>query len=157
MRFAATVLEAFPGSIGPKVVTRCTGNPVREDLATLPAPEQRLAGREGPFRLLVIGGSLGAQVFNQQLPEALALLPEAQRPVVRHQCGERHVEVARETYEKHGVEASVEPFIKDMAYAYQWADPALCRSGALTGSELSAPLLRAVLLPFSPLLHAPST
>lgn len=89
VRFAETVLEAFPGSFGPKVVTRCTGNPVREDLASLPVPEKRLADREGALRLLVIGGSLGAQVFNEQLPEALAMLPEGDRPVVRHQCGER--------------------------------------------------------------------
>lgn len=148
VRFAAIVLEAFPGSFGQKVVTRCTGNPVREDLAALPAPEQRLAGRQGPLRLLVIGGSLGAQVFNQQLPEALAMLPEAKRPMVRHQCGERHVEAAQEAYEKHGVEASVEPFIKDMADAYQWADLVLCRSGALTVSELCAAGIGAVLVPF---------
>lgn len=148
VRFAETVLEAFPGSFGPKVVTRCTGNPVREDLAALPVPEQRLAGREGALRLLVIGGSLGAQVFNEQLPEALAMLPEADRPVVRHQCGERHADAARQTYEQHGVEANVEPFIKDMAEAYQWADLVLCRAGALTVSELCAAGLGAVLVPF---------
>ena len=148
VRFAETVLEAFPDSFGPKVVTRCTGNPVREDLAALPVPEQRLAGREGALRLLVIGGSLGAQVFNEQLPEAVAMLPEADRPVVRHQCGERHAEAARASYEQHGVEASVEPFIKDMAEAYQWADLVLCRSGALTVSELCAAGIGAVLVPF---------
>ncbi len=98
VRFAETVLEAFPGSFGPKVVTRCTGNPVREDLANLPVPEQRMAGREGALRLLVVGGSLGAQVFNEQLPEALAMLPEADRPVVRHQCGERHAEAVYQGY-----------------------------------------------------------
>ena len=85
-----------------------------------------------------IGGSLGAQVFNEQLPEALAMLPEGDRPVVRHQCGERHAEAAKQAYEEHGVEAAVEPFIKDMAEAYQWADLVLCRAGALTVSELCA-------------------
>jgi len=109
VRFAETVLEAFPGSFGPKVVTRCTGNPVREDLAALPVPERRLADREGALRLLVIGGSLGAQVFNEQLPEALAMLPEGDRPVVRHQCGERHAEAAKQAYEEHGVEAKQAP------------------------------------------------
>ena len=148
VRFAETVLEAFPGSFGPKVVTRCTGNPVREDLASLPVPEKRLADREGALRLLVIGGSLGAQVFNEQLPEALAMLPEGDRPVVRHQCGERHAEVAKQAYEEHGVEAAVEPFIKDMAEAYQWADLVLCRAGALTVSELCAAGIGAVLVPF---------
>ena len=148
VRFAETVLEAFPGSFGPKVVTRCTGNPVREDLAALPVPEKRLADREGALRLLVIGGSLGAQVFNEQLPEALAMLPEGDRPVVRHQCGERHAEAAKHAYEEHGVEAAVEPFIKDMAEAYQWADLVLCRAGALTVSELCAAGIGAVLVPF---------
>ena len=147
VRFAETVLEAFPGSFGPKVVTRCTGNPVREDLAALPVPEKRLADREGALRLLVIGGSLGAQVFNEQLPEALAMLPEGDRPVVRHQCGERHAEAAKQAYEEHGVEAAVEPFIKDMAEAYQWADLVLCRAGALTVSELCAAGIGAVLVP----------
>ncbi|MFL1454412.1 undecaprenyldiphospho-muramoylpentapeptide beta-N-acetylglucosaminyltransferase [Marinobacter sp. GN3S48] len=148
VRFAETVLEAFPGSFGDKVVTRCTGNPVRQDLAELAAPEQRMAEREGPLRLLVVGGSLGAQVFNQQVPEALAKLPQAERPVVRHQCGEKHADAARDAYEQSGVEASVEPFIKDMAEAYSWADLVLCRSGALTVSELCVAGLGAILVPF---------
>ncbi|WP_298449649.1 undecaprenyldiphospho-muramoylpentapeptide beta-N-acetylglucosaminyltransferase [uncultured Marinobacter sp.] len=155
VRFSKTVLEAFPGSFGTEVITRCTGNPVREDLATLPAPEDRMAGRSSesgeqstPLRILVVGGSLGAQVFNQQLPEALALLPEQERPQVRHQCGERHLEDARASYNEHGVSASVEPFIKDMAEAYGWADVVLCRSGALTVSELCAAGIGAVLVPF---------
>lgn len=155
VRFSKTVLEAFPGSFGTEVITRCTGNPVREDLATLPSPEERMAGRSGesgeknkPLRILVIGGSLGAQVFNQQLPEALAQLPEQERPQVRHQCGERHLEDARASYNEHGVSASVEPFIKDMAEAYGWADVVLCRSGALTVSELCAAGIGAVLVPF---------
>lgn len=148
VRFAHTVLEAFPGSFGARVVTRCTGNPVRADLAALPEPGERLAGRSGALKLLVIGGSLGAQAFNEQLPEALALLSEQERPLVRHQCGERHADAARGAYERHGVEASVEPFIKDMAEAYQWADLVLCRSGALTVSELCAVGVGAVLVPF---------
>ncbi|MEE3169804.1 MAG: undecaprenyldiphospho-muramoylpentapeptide beta-N-acetylglucosaminyltransferase [Pseudomonadota bacterium] len=148
VRFAHTVLEAFPGSFGARVVTRCTGNPVRADLAALPEPGERLAGRSGALKLLVIGGSLGAQAFNEQLPEALALLSEQERPLVRHQCGERHADAARGAYERRGVEASVEPFIKDMAEAYQWADLVLCRSGALTVSELCAVGVGAVLVPF---------
>eukprot|EP00163_Fabomonas_tropica_P028615 TRINITY_DN5866_c0_g3_i1.p1 TRINITY_DN5866_c0_g3~~TRINITY_DN5866_c0_g3_i1.p1 ORF type:complete len:362 (+),score=41.61 TRINITY_DN5866_c0_g3_i1:734-1819(+) len=148
VRFAETVLEAFPGSFGSEVVTRCTGNPVRQDLAELPEPEQRMAEHKGALRLLVVGGSLGAQVFNQQLPEALAQLPEERRPVVRHQCGEKNLEAAKAAYEAHGVEASVEPFIKDMAEAYRWADLVLCRSGALTVSELCVAGIGALLVPF---------
>ncbi len=148
VRFAETVLEAFPGSFGAGVVTRCTGNPVRKDLAGLPMPEERLADRQGPLRLLVVGGSLGAQVFNQQVPEALAQMAGAERPEVRHQCGEKHAEAARAAYEHHGVAATVEPFIKDMAEAYAWADLVLCRSGALTVSELCVAGLGAILVPF---------
>jgi len=155
VRFSKTVLEAFPGSFGKDVITRCTGNPVREGLATLPEPEQRMAGRssehgeqENPLRILVVGGSLGAQVFNQQLPEALAALPEQKRPQVRHQCGEMHLDAARASYKQHGVDADVEPFIKDMAGAYSWADIVLCRAGALTVSELCAAGIGAVLVPF---------
>ncbi|AOY88749.1 undecaprenyldiphospho-muramoylpentapeptide beta-N-acetylglucosaminyltransferase [Marinobacter salinus] len=148
VRFAETVLEAFPGSFGGGVVTRCTGNPVRQDLAKLTAPEQRMAGRAGSLRLLVVGGSLGAQVFNEQLPEALALLPQDERPEVRHQCGEKNLDAARAAYEQHGVEARVEPFIKDMAEAYGWADVVLCRAGALTVSELCAAGIGAILVPF---------
>ena len=148
VRFAATVLEAFPGSFGSDVVTRCTGNPVRGDLATLQEPGQRMAGRGGALRLLVVGGSLGARVFNDQLPEALALLPESERPEVRHQCGEKNLEAARSAYEQQGVDARIEPFIRDMAEAYQWADVVLCRAGALTVSELCAAGIGAVLVPY---------
>jgi len=147
-RFATTVLEAFPRSFGGKVITRCTGNPVRKDLASLPEPEQRLDGRVAPVRVLVVGGSLGAQVFNQQLPQALALLPKNERPEVRHQCGEKNLDAARKAYVDAGVSASVEPFIRDMAEAYAWADLVICRAGALTVSELCAAGVGAVLVPF---------
>lgn len=148
VRFAKTVLEAFPGSFGGEVITRCTGNPVRTDLAQLPAPEQRLAERNGRLRVLVVGGSLGAQVFNQQVPAALAQMAEGDRPDVRHQCGEKNLDAARSAYEQAGVEARLEPFIKDMAEAYDWADVVLCRSGALTVSELCAAGVGAILVPF---------
>lgn len=147
-RFSETVLEAFPDSFGDQTVTRCTGNPVRGEVALMDAPEQRLAGRSGRLRVLVIGGSLGAQVFNQQLPRALALMPEADRPDVRHQCGEKNLEAARAAYDEAGVSASIEPFIRDMAEAYGWADLVICRAGALTVSELCAAGIGAVLVPF---------
>lgn len=148
VRFAHTVLEAFPDSFGQNVVTRCTGNPVRQDLAALPLPADRLAGRAGALRLLVVGGSLGAQIFNQVVPEALALMPEDSRPQVRHQCGEKHLDAAQAAYGDHKVQASVQPFIKDMAEAYEWADLVVCRSGALTVSELCVAGVGAVLVPF---------
>jgi len=130
------------------VVTRCTGNPVRQDLTVLPPPEDRLAGRSGALRLLVVGGSLGARIFNEVVPEALALMPEERRPEVRHQCGEKHLDAAQAAYGDHRVEASVQPFIRDMAEAYGWADLVLCRSGALTVSELCVAGMGAILVPF---------
>lgn len=147
-RFAKTVMEAFPGSFGKQMVTRCTGNPVRQDLANLPEPSVRLEGREESLRLLVLGGSLGAQAINTTLPQALALMPEESRPTVRHQCGLRNLDDAERCYQEVGVEVSLEPFIEDMAEAYSWADAVLCRAGALTIAELCAVGLGAILVPF---------
>ncbi|MGM0570327.1 undecaprenyldiphospho-muramoylpentapeptide beta-N-acetylglucosaminyltransferase [Marinobacter sp.] len=147
-RFAKTVMEAFPGSFGSGVITRCTGNPVRTDVAALPGPEQRMADRRGSRRLLVLGGSLGATAINERVPAAVAGLPQELRPEIRHQCGERHQETALAAYEAAGVNASVEPFIKDMAEAYGWADLVICRAGALTISELCAAGVGALLVPF---------
>ncbi|MDX1755765.1 MAG: undecaprenyldiphospho-muramoylpentapeptide beta-N-acetylglucosaminyltransferase [Marinobacter sp.] len=147
-RFAKTVMEAFPGSFGPQRVTRCTGNPVRQDLARIAEPAARLEHRRGPLHLLVVGGSLGAQAINQRVPEALAKLDADIRPVVRHQSGERNLELARQAYQAAGVEATIEPFIEDMAEAYEWADLVLCRSGALTVSELCIAGVGAILVPF---------
>jgi len=144
--WAQRVLTAFPCDL-PRAEQ--VGNPVRRVLAELPPPEQRLAGREGqPLRLLVLGGSLGAQALNESLPLALAQLPEAQRPQVRHQTGQAHAPATEALYRNQGVEARVEPFIEDMAEAYAWADWVVCRAGALTVSELMAVGLAALLIPF---------
>jgi len=147
VRFAETVLEAFPGSFGAGVVTRCTGNPVRQDMVGIVEPEQRLSGRTGAPRILVVGGSLGAQVFNQRIPQALALLPVNKRPQVWHQCGEKNLDMAREAYEQASVDVNLEAFITDMAEAYSWADLVICRAGALTVSELCAAGVGAILVP----------
>jgi UDP-N-acetylglucosamine--N-acetylmuramyl-(pentapeptide) pyrophosphoryl-undecaprenol N-acetylglucosamine transferase len=124
------------------------GNPVRAQIASIAAPTQRLAGREGRARLLVLGGSLGARALNLALPQALAQLTAAQRPEVVHQCGSRGLDEARDAYAKAGVEANVVAFIEDMAGSYAWADLAVCRAGALTLAELTAVGLGAVLVPF---------
>jgi UDP-N-acetylglucosamine--N-acetylmuramyl-(pentapeptide) pyrophosphoryl-undecaprenol N-acetylglucosamine transferase len=147
-RLAKQVLEAFPGSFGPGVKARCIGNPVRADIAALPAPNLRFAGRAQPARLLVIGGSQGAQRLNVTVPEALARITLQARPLVRHQTGARGLEAARAAYAAAGVEAELLPFIDDMAAAYAWADLAVCRAGALTIAELQAAGLGAVLVPF---------
>jgi UDP-N-acetylglucosamine--N-acetylmuramyl-(pentapeptide) pyrophosphoryl-undecaprenol N-acetylglucosamine transferase len=124
------------------------GNPVRDAIAALPPPAERMAGREGRPRLLVLGGSLGARALNLALPQALALLTAEQRPEVLHQCGNRGLDEARAAYAKAGVEAQVVPFIDDMAASYGRADLAVCRAGALTLAELAAAGLGAVLVPF---------
>ncbi len=145
---AHDVLEGFPGSFGGADKARCVGNPVREDITALPAPAQRLGARDGQVRLLVLGGSLGALVLNQTVPQALALLAPSDRPQIRHQCGERTAAQARKAYADAGVEARIEPFIEDMSEAYAWADVVVCRAGALTIAELAAAGLGAVLVPF---------
>lgn len=124
------------------------GNPVRDAIAILPPPVQRMNGRTGKPRLLVLGGSLGARALNHALPRALAQLPLAQRPEVLHQAGARGLDEARSAYEQAGVEARVVPFIDDMAGSYGWADLAICRAGALTLAELAAAGLGAVLVPY---------
>ncbi|MGH8121524.1 MAG: undecaprenyldiphospho-muramoylpentapeptide beta-N-acetylglucosaminyltransferase [Rudaea sp.] len=126
-----------------------TGNPVRGEIAALAPPAQRFAARGvAPVRLLVLGGSQGAQALNGRVPAALALLPSSQRPEVRHQCGAKFAEAARAAYATTAVTASVESFIDDMAAAYAWADLVLCRAGALTLAELAAAGAGALLVPF---------
>lgn len=146
-RIADQVLEAFPAAFhGEKV--QLTGNPVRSDIMQLAEPAERYPRRQGPIHLFVLGGSLGAMVFNETLPKALAMLPEAIRPEVRHQTGKRNLELTRQRYNEAGIEAELLPFIEDMAGAYAWADLVLCRSGALTVSELAVAGLPALLVPY---------
>jgi UDP-N-acetylglucosamine--N-acetylmuramyl-(pentapeptide) pyrophosphoryl-undecaprenol N-acetylglucosamine transferase len=125
-----------------------TGNPVRREIAALPSPRERFATHAGAPRLLVLGGSQGARALNARVPAALATLPKDRRPSVRHQCGARLADAARAAYASAQVEASVEPFIDDMAAAYAWADVIICRAGALTLAELAAAGVGAVLVPF---------
>lgn len=123
-----------------------TGNPVRREIAALPAPAQRLAGRSGPVNLLVLGGSLGARALNETVPAAVARMQ--MRPAIWHQTGARNLDEARAAYAAAGVDARIVPFIDDMAAAYAWADLVLCRAGALTVAELAAAGVGAVLVPY---------
>ena len=145
--FASQVLEAFPGSFGVKIPARAIGNPVRADIAALPPPEVRFANRDSRSRLLIFGGSQGAQRLNSVVPQALASLSTENRPLIRHQTGERGLEAARAAYAQAQIEAEVLPFIDDMAEAYAWADLAVCRAGAMTVTELQAAGLGAILVP----------
>ena len=124
-----------------------TGNPVRAEIEALPRPEARFAGRAGPLRLLVVGGSLGARVLNECLPQALALCPAAERPEVTHQTGEAHLAAVQAGYASAQVQAELLPFIDDMPRRLAECDLVVCRAGAVTVSELCAAGVASVLVP----------
>lgn len=147
-RIARRVFQAFPNSFPTSRGAETCGNPVRPEIGALAAPGERLGRRQGRAHLLVVGGSLGAQALNEQVAPAVALMPAEARPLIRHQAGERTLEVARQAYASTRVEAEVTPFIRDMAEAYGWADLVICRAGALTVSELAAAGLGAILVPY---------
>ena len=144
-RVADCILVAFPNALKN---AEWTGNPVRRDIAQLPAPGQRLRNRTGNLKVLVVGGSLGAQALNEAVPRALALIPQSQRPEVTHQAGEKHLAMLESAYREAGVSATTLAFIRDMASAYATADVVICRAGALTVSELAAAGIASVLVPF---------
>jgi UDP-N-acetylglucosamine--N-acetylmuramyl-(pentapeptide) pyrophosphoryl-undecaprenol N-acetylglucosamine transferase len=144
--FASRVLSAFPTAFGAKATL--VGNPVRAEITQVAAPEVRMSKRSGPLRLLVVGGSLGAQALNQVLPIALAKIDVAQRPQVVHQAGEKHIDALTAHYHEVGVKAEAKAYIEDMAALYSWADVVICRAGALTIAELSAAGVASVLVPF---------
>lgn len=147
-RLAQKVLAGFPGALPGALMV---GNPVRQEVVRLPAARQRYAQRDGRLRLLVIGGSLGAQVLNEVVPAALALLPEAERPVVVHQAGAQHIESLKQRYVQLGVQAQCHAFIDDMADRLSDADLLICRAGAMTVAEVAAAGIAAL---FIPLPHA---
>ncbi len=140
---ATQVLEAFPGSLPG---ARLVGNPVRESVEHLEAPELRLGMRTGPFRILVLGGSQGARFLNQSLPQALRRCQQAIE--IRHQCGNRWLDETTQAYTAAGLAARVERFVEDMAEAYRWADLVICRSGAMTVAELAAAGVASILVPY---------
>ncbi|MDA5473322.1 undecaprenyldiphospho-muramoylpentapeptide beta-N-acetylglucosaminyltransferase [Yersinia kristensenii] len=144
-RIAKKVLQAFPGAFPHADVV---GNPVRTDVLALPLPAERLNGREGPIRVLVIGGSQGARVLNQTLPQVAAILGE--QITVWHQVGKGALPDVLQAYQQagQGDKHQVVEFIDDMATAYAWADVVVCRSGALTVSEVAAAGLPAIFVPF---------
>lgn len=144
-QIADRIYAAFPEALRK---SRWSGNPVRAEIAAVASPAQRYAGRSGPLRLLVVGGSLGAQALNAVVPKALALLPEAERPQVLHQAGVKHIEALQKHYREAGVTGELVPFIDDMARCYADADLVVCRSGATTIAELACAGVASVLVPF---------
>jgi len=142
---ADRVMVAFPGTLKN---AEWTGNPVRAEIAGIPAPDERFASRQGPLRLLIVGGSLGAQALNDAVPQALAQMPADERPQVVHQSGGRHLEALRASYSAAGVEGELVAFIDDMARRYAEADLVICRAGAITVAELCAGGMASVLVPF---------
>ena len=139
------IFTAFP-NVFPK--GRWVGNPLRQAFTEQPAPEQRFAGRSGPLRLLVVGGSLGARALNEIVPQALALIPADVRPVVLHQSGAAQIDALRANYAAAGVQAELTPFIDDTARAFAEADVIVCRAGASTVTEIAAVGAAAIYVPF---------
>lgn len=144
-RLADRRLCGFPDALAR---SQWVGNPVRHEIAGLPPPGSRYSARSGPLNLLVVGGSLGAQVLNETVPAAIAALPPAQRPRIVHQSGARNLEALKRAYERAGVQAHTLAFIDDMASCYAQADLVICRAGAATIAELAAAGVASVLVPF---------
>jgi UDP-N-acetylglucosamine--N-acetylmuramyl-(pentapeptide) pyrophosphoryl-undecaprenol N-acetylglucosamine transferase len=145
---AKTVCFGFDGEDAKRVKQGVvTGNPVRSDVASIPVPLSRYSGRDGPLRVLVVGGSLGAQVLNEVMPKALSTMSEHERPFVVHQSGEKHFVAVKAAYASTGVMAEVVPFIDNMAEQMKACDLMICRSGAITVSELCAAGVPSILVP----------
>jgi UDP-N-acetylglucosamine--N-acetylmuramyl-(pentapeptide) pyrophosphoryl-undecaprenol N-acetylglucosamine transferase len=144
-KIAHRVMSGFPDVL-PQAVW--CGNPVREVITKIDQPEVRYATRTGKLKVLVVGGSLGAQALNEAMPKALALIDENARPEVIHQTGKKHYDSVQALYSGAGVAAQIKPFLDDMASAYAEADVVICRAGALTIAELAAVGVASILVPF---------
>ena len=142
---ADRIFTAFPNVLKKG---QWVGNPLRTAFLTVPEPVTRFAGRSGPLRVLVVGGSLGARALNDVVPQALALIPEAMRPTVIHQSGSQQIDALRANYARAGVQATLTPFIDNTAHAFADADLVICRAGASTVTELAAVGAAALLVPF---------
>jgi UDP-N-acetylglucosamine--N-acetylmuramyl-(pentapeptide) pyrophosphoryl-undecaprenol N-acetylglucosamine transferase len=145
---ADVVMCGFPGAFGALPGARHVGNPVRPEILALALPGERMTKRSGRLRVLVVGGSLGAAIFNKTVPQALRALPADQRPEIWHQTGRGQRDATERSYEKSAVTTIVTEFIDDMAAAYGWADVVICRAGAMTIAELCAAGVAAILVPY---------
>lgn len=141
-KIARKTLQAFPTAFANAEVV---GNPVRQDLFEIPSPEVRFAERTLPINILVMGGSQGAAVINQTVPEVAKQL--GSQVFISHQVGKGKLAGVAEVYQATG-NGSASEFIDEMKSAYQWADLVICRSGALTVCEIAAAGLPAIFVPF---------
>ena len=144
-KIAMRVLTGFPNTMQS---AEWVGNPIREEFDHVALPALRYEERQGPLSILVVGGSLGAAALNENIPAALALIPMKDRPKVIHQAGDKHLVELQRRYAELGVTADIRPFIDDMPAAYAQADLVICRSGAMTVSELAACGVASCLIPF---------
>lgn len=174
-KFSKKVLAAFPGAFNENKKLNVIGNPVRKEITQIEKPEVRFKAKwaheltdvetNKQLNILVIGGSLGAAALNERVPQALELIIDNQseflgrdsfeRINVRHQCGEKHLDATRENYQilkkqdsNNAVNSEIMPFISNMAENYEWADLIICRSGALTVSEIAAVGVASILVPY---------
>lgn len=147
-KIAKSVLEAFPNTFPSKPKVATTGNPVRAELVGAPLPQERFANRQGPLRILVLGGSQGAEAINEAMVAALHDYSQKSQLSVWHQAGARHYEAVKSAYGKMEIDAKVNDFIDDMMSAYCWADLVICRAGALTVSEVAAVGVASVFIPY---------
>lgn len=148
-KLADKIMLGFPNAIhADPAKTVFSGNPVRAEIAQIDPPQKRLSGREGRLTILVIGGSLGAQILNSVVPEALKSMAEQHRPFIVHQAGVLHFETTRKRYADLQLQGEVLAFIENMAERYATCDLVLCRAGALTIAELSAAGVASILVPY---------
>jgi UDP-N-acetylglucosamine--N-acetylmuramyl-(pentapeptide) pyrophosphoryl-undecaprenol N-acetylglucosamine transferase len=145
--FEKPIKNALPKFLPRPNRVEWVGNPVRADITEVPAPAQRYAGRSGPLRLLVVGGSLGAQGLNKLIVETLAAMAAHERPLVVHQSGAKLFDELKTLYANAGVQADVLPYLNDMADRYAWCDVLVCRSGAMTVAEVAAAGVAAIFVP----------
>lgn len=147
-KFADKILLGFPNAIRNEKKIIFSGNPVRKEISQLDIPDKRYAERSGKLKLLIIGGSLGAQVLNTIVPKMLRLIPDHMRPLVTHQAGRKHLETLKKNYAEAGVEGELLVFIENIAVQYANCDLVICRAGALTIAELTVVGIASILVPF---------
>ncbi len=147
-KFADKILLGFPNAIRNEKKIIFSGNPVRKEISQLDIPDKRYAERSGKLKLLIIGGSLGAQALNTIVPKMLRLIPDHMRPLVTHQAGRKHLETLKKNYAEAGVEGELLVFIENIAVQYADCDLVICRAGALTIAELTVVGIASILVPF---------